>query len=73
MALITKTKSAPAVTEAPRVTISHHTDHEADYTPLLDWFAKQGAHFVRVASPTAKVNAPGKQPLEANWQKNPSP
>ena len=71
MAAITKTKSAPARTEAPRVTVSHHGNDQEDYTPALDWFAKQGAHFVRVAAAKAKVNAPGKQPIEKGWQQKP--
>ena len=71
MATITKTKSAPARTEAPRVTVSHHGNEQQNYTPALDWFAKQGAHFVRVAAAKAKVNAPGKQPIERGWQEKP--
>ncbi|RJP49323.1 MAG: DUF3987 domain-containing protein [Anaerolineaceae bacterium] len=71
MTTITKTKSAPAETRAPVVTGSHRNDHDADYTPALDWFAKQGARFVRVAAWKAKVNAPGKQPIEMGWQEKP--
>ncbi|MCC6568940.1 MAG: DUF3987 domain-containing protein [Anaerolineales bacterium] len=35
----------------------------------LEWFYQQGARFVRVAAWNAKVNAPGKQPVENAWQK----
>jgi hypothetical protein len=72
MTTITKTKSAPAESRAPVATGSHRNDHDADYTPVLDWFAQQGARFVRVAAwNNSKVNAPGKQPIEKGWQDKP--
>jgi len=44
--------------------------NSGDYTPLA-WFSQQGAHFVKVAAWNAKVNAPGKQPIEKAWQEKP--
>jgi hypothetical protein len=71
MTTIEKTKSAPARSEAPAVTKSHLDNEQEDYTPTLDWFAQQGARFVRVAAAKAKVNAPGKQPIDKGWQEKP--
>ena len=41
-----------------------------DYT-ILEWFSQQGARFVRVAPWNAKVNSPGKQPIDKGWQNKP--
>jgi hypothetical protein len=63
-----KQQDAPAGTGAPsRNGITHKQN---DYT-ALEWFSKQGARFVRVAAWNAKVNAPGKQPIESGWQNKP--
>ncbi len=70
MATINKTKSAPGQTEALKVTQSHPNNDQENYT-VLKWFAQCGAHFVKVAAWNAKVNAPGKQPIEAGWQAKP--
>lgn len=44
---------------------------QREYTTVLDWFASQGAQFVRVAAWNAKVKSPGKQPIENAWQTKP--
>jgi hypothetical protein len=71
MATITKIKSASGGSEAPLVTSSHQENEQENYTPALDWFARQGARFVRVAAAKAKVEAPGKQPIDKGWQEKP--
>lgn len=43
---------------------------QPDYT-ILDWFSQQGARFVKVAAWNAKVNSPGKQPIDKGWQGKP--
>lgn len=57
------------ITEAIAPTIARQRDKQ-DYT-MLEWFSQQGARFVRVAAWDAKVNAPGKQPIESGWQNKP--
>lgn len=49
---------------------ARQTKLQGDYTPLR-WFDKQGARFVRVAMWDAKVNSPGKQPIDKAWQVKP--
>jgi hypothetical protein len=66
--LTNKKQDAPAGTGAPSGNES--TYKQNDYT-ALEWFSKQGARFVRVAAWNAKVNAPGKQPIEKDWQNKP--
>lgn len=45
-------------------------NNNQDFTSL-EWFYQQGARFVRVAAWNAKVNSPGKQPIENAWQTKP--
>lgn len=62
-------QNAPAATEASsQKTVTRQV--QKDFTPL-EWFSQYGARFVRVASWKAKVNSPGKQPIESGWQKKP--
>lgn len=62
-------QNAPAPTEASsQKTVTRH--NQKDFTPL-EWFSQQGARFVRVAAWNAKVNSPGKQPIENAWQTKP--
>ncbi len=66
----TNKKSAPGDTGA-RAMGTNEKSQQREYTTVLDWFASQGAHFVRVAAWNAKVNSPGKQPIESGWQNKP--
>jgi hypothetical protein len=64
-----KKQNAPA--EARAVTpAKRQQNNQKDYTSL-EWFAQQGARFVRVAAWNAKVNSPGKQPIDKAWQVKP--
>lgn len=68
-ALVSVTTRAPS--EGGRAREDGREKHlQNDYT-ALEWFFNQGARFVRVAAWNAKVNAPGKQPIENAWQKKP--
>lgn len=68
-ALVSVTTRAPS--EGGRFREDGREKHlQNDYT-ALEWFFNQGARFVRVAAWNAKVNAPGKQPIENAWQKKP--
>lgn len=62
-------KSMPSATPGIQGRKELATD-KGEYTTLA-WFEKQGARFVKVAAWNAKVNAPGKQPIESAWQKKP--
>ena len=68
MTPITKRQSAPGSTGAQAS--QGKRQHQKNYTPL-QWFFKQGARFVRVAAWNAKVNSPGKQPIDKAWQVKP--
>ena len=68
MTLITNKQSAPGSTGAQAS--RGKRQHQKDYTPL-QWLYRQGAHFVRVAAWNAKVNSPGKQPIDKAWQVRP--
>lgn len=60
---------AMKLTGAPS-NVGRERDLQRDYT-VLQWFFNQGARFVRVAAWNAKVNSPGKQPIENAWQTKP--
>ncbi|HKI53426.1 MAG TPA: DUF3987 domain-containing protein [Anaerolineales bacterium] len=62
-------QSAPAEARA-QGTLAKRQNIQNDYTSL-EWFAQQGANFVRVAAWNAKVNSPGKQPIDKAWQVKP--
>ena len=71
--MIDKIENAPAseATEASPKTLSERQkNNRRDFTPLT-WFSQQGAQFVRVAAWNAKVNSPGKQPIDKAWQVKP--
>jgi hypothetical protein len=69
--MTTKQQKAPVmqVTEAMAPT-ARQQNNQRDYT-ILEWFSQQGGRFVRVVAWNAKVNAPGKQPIEKAWQDKP--
>ncbi len=71
--MIDKIENAPAseATEGSPKTLSERQKNILpDFTPLT-WFSQQGAQFVRVAAWNAKVNSPGKQPIDKAWQVKP--
>ena len=71
--MIDKIENAPVseATEASPKTLSERQkNNRRDFT-LITWFSQQGARFVRVAAWNAKVNSPGKQPIEKAWQVKP--
>lgn len=71
-----KNNNSPTKKEMPPRQRRHHqtgrfpVTTEKDFTPL-EWFSQHGARFVRVAAWNAKVNSPGKQPIESGWQNKP--
>jgi hypothetical protein len=65
-----KKQAAPGKTPEAEAGELPQLKKQGHYT-MLDWFVKQGAHFVRVAAWNAKVNAPGKQPIDKAWQVKP--
>jgi hypothetical protein len=66
-----KNASVIAFTEAPTPEgKERRVRNNQDYT-VLEWFYQHGARFVRVAAWNAKVNAPGKQPIDKGWQVKP--
>ncbi|MBC7879587.1 MAG: DUF3987 domain-containing protein [Anaerolineales bacterium] len=64
-----KKQAAPGIGPEAEAMVNHE-QRQSDYT-ALEWFSRHGARFVRVATWNAKVNAPGKQPIEKCWQNKP--